>query len=227
MNTYKIQGYTWRLSDVSTCKVPGTQEALHGYRRTVWPVTLQYPQGLVQGPHPRPRIPNLQMLTCLTAGPPHGQVPYPPIQRANCMFVGKTPHVSGPGQFKFVLFKGQLYMNSMHEWKAKYIHPIRSLQSCFEPAESSLTTGREPGSQRTEVRSGTKTQSPPAASYLAFPLPSCSTSLAIQTHDYPIPSQPFLPLKWETARSTFLPLQPGLEMTPAACWGDGLSNGCP
>ena len=165
------------------------------------------------------------MLTCLTGGPLYGRVPHPPIQKANCMVVGKTPPVSGPGKFKSVLFKGQLYMNSMHEWKAKYIYPIHSQQSCFEPAML-LTTSREPRSQRMEGRSGTKTQPLPSASYLAFPLPSCSTGLAIQTHDCPIPSHPFLPLKRKRACSIFLPLQPGLEMTPTACWGDGLSNGC-
>ena len=144
-------------SDVSICKVPGTQEALHGYRRTVWPVTLQYPQGTGSRPPPPPQHTKPADAHVPHSWPPHGQVLHPPIQRANCMFVGKTPHVSGPGQFKFVLFKSQLYMNSMREWKAKYIHPIHSLQSCFEPAESSLTTSREPRSQRMEVRSGTKT----------------------------------------------------------------------
>ena len=82
------------------------------------------------GSRPPPLPPGYQICRCSS-----------PLQLALCIVrshilqrrglttcIEKYPRVSGPVQFKLVLFKGQLYMNPMHEWKAKYIHSIHSLQ---------------------------------------------------------------------------------------------------
>ena len=100
----------------------------------------------------------------------------------------------------------------MNEKLNIYIQFILCNPFCFKSAVL-LTTSREPRiSERMEVRSWTRNQLPPSVSYLAFPLPSCSTGLAILTHRHLYPF-PLLPSPKTEKRTLSFPPTP-------ACPGD-------
>lgn len=100
-NTSLVPRYSWRTGSRTPTLSPQTPKCVGArvpsvkWHRTMHAVSL-----------PHPRIPSLGLRIWFNCHWLNWWMQNPGLQRADCLFVGKGLHVSGPAQFRPTLLKG-------------------------------------------------------------------------------------------------------------------------